>query len=291
MRQRLKWAALLLAAALIAAAGAYRWPISSAFVATEFGRQLSDSVGLKLRGPSRAYLTLLPLPTIQLVDIELAGQDGAPMLVAPRAKARLALGALLSGRLQLSNATLRRPTVLIDLDRSPFAKGSALARLMESRDGAAGETTLGALRFERGLAHIISVQNGVDTLIEDVAGELDWPSLADPMRLDLRATWRGAPATVAARLDNLAQGLAERGTQVSLEIASPVGALKLAGALKLGAKNFFEGAITADFPSTAALARLFGAPTNFASDGRLALAGEAALNAQMLTLSEMRLTA
>ena len=70
MRQRLKVAAFLFAAAAVAAVGAYRWPISSSFVATEFGRQLTSAVGLELRGPARAYLSLLPLPSIQLVDIE-----------------------------------------------------------------------------------------------------------------------------------------------------------------------------------------------------------------------------
>jgi len=77
MRPRLKWAALVFAAALAAAAGAYRWPLASAHVRAEFGRQLADAVGLELRGPARAYLTLLPLPAIQLVDVELSGADGA----------------------------------------------------------------------------------------------------------------------------------------------------------------------------------------------------------------------
>ncbi|HLH51857.1 MAG TPA: AsmA family protein [Roseiarcus sp.] len=292
MRPRLKWAALVFAAALAAAAGAYRWPLASAHVRAEFGRQLADAVGLELRGPARAYLTLLPLPAIQLVDVELSGADGATLIVAPQVKARIALGPLLAGRLRLSSAILRRPTVLVDLDRPPFAKSSALARLIASKNPSAGETPFGAFRVERGLVHLVSAENGLDTLIEDASGELDWPRLADPARLDLHARWRGAPVTIAARLDAPAQWLTQQGSPAFLDITSPIGALKLAGALKPGEKNGFEGSVSADFASTAALARLFGArPTSFPPDGRLAFAGKIAFGRHILTLSDMRLEA
>jgi AsmA protein len=293
MPQRLKLAALLVAAALIAAAGAYRWPMSSAFVAGEFGRQLSNAVGLELRGPARAYLTLLPLPTVQLVDIELCDGNGAAVISIPQAKARIALGPLLTGRLRLSGASLRRPTVLVDLDKSPFGKDSALARLIDAKTAGASETPLGALQLQRGLLHIVSAQNGVDTLIEDVAGELEWPRLVDGARLDVRATWRGAPVAIAAKIDAPAQWLTEGGgSPASLDIASPVGAMKLSGLLKTQDKNAFEGAIDARFASTAALARLLGQkPPNFLPDGKLAVAGAVALNSRGLTVSDLRLDA
>ncbi len=293
MPQRLKLAGLLVVAALIAAAGAYRWPISSAFVSGEFGRQLANAIGLELRGPARAYLTLLPLPTIQLVDIELCDGNGAAVISVPQARARIALGPLLTGRLRLSEASLRRPTVLIDLDKSPFGKDSALARLMNAKSAAADETPLGALRLQRGLLHIVSAQNGVDTLIEDVSGELEWPRFLDPARLDVHATWRGAPVTIVAKLDAPATWLSEGGgSPASLDIASSVGTLKLAGLLKTDDKSAFEGAVDAHFASAAALARLFGQkPPNFPPDGRLALAGAIAVNLHGLTLSDLRFEA
>jgi AsmA protein len=292
MPQRLKLAALLVVAALIAAAGAHRWPISPALVSGEFGRQLANAVGLELRGPARAYLILLPLPTVQLVDIELCDGNGAAVISVPHARARIALGPLLTGRLRLSGASLRRPTVLVDLDKSPFGKDSALARLLEAKDAAASETPLGVLRLQRGLLHIVSAQSGLDTLIEDVSGELEWPRLVDPARLDVRATWRGAPVTIAARLDAPAQWLSDGGSPASLDLGSSVGAVKLTGVLKAHEKNAFEGSIDARFASTAALARLFGQkPPNFAQDGRLAFAGAIAFNTHGLTLGDLRLEA
>lgn len=291
MPQRLKLAALLVIAALIAAAGAYRWPLSSAFVSAEFGRQLANAVGLELRGPARAYLTLLPLPTVQLVDIELCDGAGAAVISVPQAKARIALGPLLTGRLRLSGAFLRRPTVLVDLDKSPFAKDSALARMMDAKSTATSETPLGGLRLQRGLLHIVSAQSGLDTLIEDVSGDLEWPRLVDPARLDVRAIWRGAPVTIAARLDAPAEWLSDGGSPASLDLGSSLGAVKLTGMLA-HEKNAFEGLIDARFGSTAALARLLGQkPPNFAPDGRLAFAGALAFNAHGLTLGDLRLQA
>ncbi len=291
MRHRLKLAAFLLAAALIAAGGAYRWPISSAYVRAEFGRQLADAVGLTLRGPARAYLSLLPLPAIQLVDAELDGADGAPVVAIPHAKARIALGPLLAGRLRLSGALLRRPTVLVDLDRPPFARDSALAKLIANA-ATASETPLGALRVEGGLLHVVSRQDRLDTLFEDVSSELDWPRFEDPARLALRATWRGAPITIAARLDAPAKWLSEGGSPASVDVSSPLGGLKLSGALKSDGKNAFEGEVDADFASTDALARLFGGrPTGFPPNGRLALRSKIALAPPTATLSDMRLAA
>ncbi len=258
MSHRLKWAALLSAAFLVALAGAYRWPISSAYVAAEFGRQLTHSVGLELRGPARATLTLLPLPSIQITDLDLRGEDGAAVIAAPSAKVQLALAPLFLGHLRFSGAMLRRPTVFIDLDHAPFAADSALARLIDRRNPAADKTPLGALRFEGGLVHIVSAQNGLDTLIEDVAGELDWSSLVDPLRLELHAIWRDAPLKISARFDDPSAWLAGGASPALIELASPAASLSMNGALKSAQSGLFEGALAVDVVSISALTRLLG---------------------------------
>jgi AsmA protein len=290
MSHRLKWAALLSAAFLVALAGAYRWPISSTYVASEFGRQLTHSIGLELRGPARATLTLLPLPNIQIADLDLRGEDGAAVITAPSAKVQLALAPLLLGRLKFSGAMLRRPTVLIDLDHPPFAADSALARLIDRRNPAAEETPLGALRFEGGLVHIVSARDGLDTLIEDVAGELDWSRLIDPLRLELHANWRDAPLKISARLDDPSAWLAGGATPALIELASPSASLTLNGALKSAEAAVFEGALSVEIVSISALTRLFGeGPVSFPPDGRFSLAAKIAANLHMMTLSDMRL--
>jgi AsmA protein len=293
MSYRLRWAALLTVAFTLAIAGAYRWPISSAYVASEFGRQLTHSVGLELRGPARAYLSILPLPSIQIVDLELRDQKGVPVITAPNAKAQLALAPLLFGQLKFSGAKLRQPTVFIDLDHAPFAADSALGHALERSGGSvADNTTLGALRFEGGLLHIVSANNALDTLIEDVAGELTWPRVADPLRLDLHATWRDAPMKVSVRLANPATYLSGGGSGVAVDLASPVASLKMDGALKPTDGGLFEGAVSAEVASVSALAKVLGkSPLRFPSDGGIALDGKIVANLRMATLSDMQLSA
>jgi AsmA protein len=292
MSHRLRWAALLVTAFALAIAGAYRWPISSTYVASEFGRQLSRSVGLELHGPARAYLSVLPLPTIQIVDLELRDRNGTPIVAASNAKADLALAPLFLGRLRFSGVKLRSPTVFIDLDHAPFAAGSALGHALDKSGAVGNEKTLGALRFESGLLHIVSAKNNLDTLIEDVAGELDWPRVADPLRLELHATWRDAPVKISARLAAPASYLSDGASPAAIDLVSPVASLKMEGALKSGENGLFEGVVSAEVASVSALAKVLGeTPLRFPPDGRVSLAGKVAANLRMITLSDTQLEA
>src|SRR5258708_24328164 len=138
MRSRVKWAATLCFALLALSAGFYRWPLSSATVVEDASAHLSQSLGLELRRPARVRLNLLPAPTLHMVDVEVRGQDGATILTAPDASVRLALLPLIAGRFEMAAADLRQPTILIDLDRRPFAPGSAISTTMRARAGADG---------------------------------------------------------------------------------------------------------------------------------------------------------
>jgi len=100
MTPRLRRAVLLVAALLLLAAGVYRWPLSSAFVAGHIGpRDWPASV--TMRGPGRASLSLLPSPVLRLVDAEWRGPDGASLLTAQHADIRIGLLPLLAGRFEI----------------------------------------------------------------------------------------------------------------------------------------------------------------------------------------------
>ena len=289
MSQRMKWAAVLFAVLLAVAASFYRWPLSSAFFAEETGVRLSQSLGLEMRRPARVHLSLLPVPTLHLVDVEIRGQDHATILTAPEASARLALLPLLAGHLELAGVRLRQPTILLDLDSRPFAPGSAISTTIAAKTDAANLAPLGALQVQGGLLHVVSAANRLDTLVEDVEGALDWPKLAAPLRLNLRATWRGEPLAIEAGLDEPAELLKGGRSASLLSIASGNAQLKLDGEI-IDAPSRFEGSVSADVVSTSALARLLGLPNAAGlSNGRISLTANAAASLQMLTLSEMRL--
>jgi AsmA protein len=292
MPAKLKWTAIGVALLALGAAGAYRWPLPSPLVQASLNQHLGKSLGLSVQAPARAYLTLLPLPKVQVVDLELRGVDGAPVVSAPEARMEASLAPLLAGRLDFSEATLRRPTVFIDLDHPPFARDSAVEDLIRTKSQTGSKTTLGALRIERGLFRLVSARHGLDTLIEDVDGELEWPRLVDPLRIEARATWRGEPLRLDALLSEPSAWLAEGRSEAQAELVSRLGTIKLNGTLKSGEGAGYEGALSADAASIPALVRLVGkTEANFLPEGSLSLTGKAALHSDGLTLSEMRFTA
>jgi AsmA protein len=286
-----KWAAALLFALLALAAGFYRWPISSALVAEETGARLSQSLGLELRRPARAQFSLLPVPTLHLVDVELRGRDSATILTAPAASARLALLPLFSGHFELAGATLLRPTILLDLDSRPFASGSAISTTIATKSGDRDSTPLGALEIHGGLLRVVSAANKFDTLVEDLEATLDWPTLKDPVNLNLRARWRDEPLTIDARLGAPADLLKGRRSNGLLSVSSSMAQVRLDGDFLGGAPTWFAGAVSADVASLAAVKRILGLPNPSAlADGHIALAAKAAAGWQMLTLSDLRLS-
>jgi AsmA protein len=290
MRSRVKWAAALCFALLALPAGFYRWPLSSAIVIEEASARLSHSLGLELRRPARVRLNLLPMPTLRMVDVEVRGQDGATILTAPEASVRLALLPLLMGRFEFAAADLRQPTMLLDLDSRPFASGSAISTTIRTPAGATDSTSLGALAVHGGLVRVVSATRGLDTIIEDVEGKLDWPTLDSALLSDLHATWRDERLALQARLGTPADLLRGGRSDGLLSITSDNGMLRLDGAIS-GALSQFDGSVSADIASTSALKRLLGlSEASGLSNGRIALAAHMTTSPQMLTLSAMRLS-
>jgi AsmA protein len=291
MALRMKWAAVAIFALLAMAAGFYRWPISSAFVADEPSARLSQSLGLELGRPGRTHFSMFPTPTLHMVDVELRGQDGATIVTAPIASARLALLPLLLGHFELAGATLRGPTILVDLDSRPFASSSAISTTIATRRDDKDAAPIGALQIQGGLLHIVSASNKIDTLVEDVDGTLDWPRLEDRLRLDLRATWRDKPLAIDADLEAPAELLRGGRSNGRLSVVSGGARLTLQGDIPGDGSNRFEGAVAAEVASASELRRIFGLPdTTMLVDGKISLAAQTTANAQMLTLSELRLT-
>ena len=217
---RVKLATAAVLALVGTAAGFYQWPISSAFVVRETSTRLSQSLGLELGHPARVHFSLLPLPTLHMVDVELRGQNNATILTAPAASARLALFPLLLGHFELAGATLRGPTILIDLDTRPFASSSAISTTIATKGIDKDSAPLGALQIRGGLLHIVSAANRIDTLVEDVDGTLDWPRLEDRLRVNLHATWRDQPLAIEVSLGAPANLLRGGHSDGSLSAAS-----------------------------------------------------------------------
>lgn len=290
MPSRIKWAAILLCALIALPASLYRWPISSGFVTEETSARLSQSLGLQFGRPARVRISLLPMPTLHMVDVEVRGRSGETILTAPEASVRLALLPLLAGNFEFAAATLRRPTILLDLDSHPFASDSAISTAIGTKTNARDSAPLGALQIRRGLVRIVSAANNIDTIVDDVGGSFDWPKLHSPVRVDLNATWRDERLTIRAGLEDPADLLEGGHSNARLSIASTNVQIKLDGDVLAGAAGF-DGSTAIEVVSALALKRILGLPSATGlADGRIALAAKMVANAQALTLSAMRLS-
>jgi uncharacterized protein involved in outer membrane biogenesis len=221
MSGRLKWMAAsgLVIAALVL--GCWPWEIPAEYASRRLSVRLRDSLGFTLSRPARVIFTALPEPSLTIVDAEIHGADGATIVWAPASKVRLAWLPLLHGRLEIAEATLRRPTILIDLDRKPFAADSALGAAIADASDAARAAPVGALHIRGGLLHVVSARRHFDGVIDDVDGSLNWPRLTDPLNADFTADWRGAAVSLAARIAEPAGWLATGKTAAAITVQGP----------------------------------------------------------------------
>ena len=252
MRRSVKWT---IAVAIVAAmfAGVYRWPMASARVRVELNRA-TPSIGLHWRGPERVNFALLPWPTLRVIGVDLIGADGRNVLSAPEARFPLSILALMRGRLMPVGVTLESPTALIDLDAAPaLAAERAVADDTGDNSGAWAQ-----MRVRGGVLHIVSASHGVDTLVESLAGGLDWPRTDAPLQFSLIGAWREERVDIRGSLDNPSAALRRRATPVAFKINSRPLALQADGVWGGDDATRFAGRLSAEIRSLSGLKRLLG---------------------------------
>jgi hypothetical protein len=188
----------------VVASAAYRWAIRAATVAAQINEAISPRLGLRWLGLANANFALLPWPTLRVIGLDLVDANGRSVLSAPAAKFELSLVGLLHGRFVPIGATLRSPTALVDLDAAPLA-------IAQERAGPDGDLNgppalWSHVRLRGGLLRVVSAARGWDTLIENVEGVIDWPSLDRPCALALTGAWRDELVTISGSVDRPACG-------------------------------------------------------------------------------------
>lgn len=234
---------------VVLAAGLYSWPIGGERVKAALDAAIGPAAGLHWRPSARAFFTLLPWPTLRIVDAELVDANGRTVLDSPNARIRLWPARLLVGKFAPMSARLTTPTVLIDLD----AAGEGAREIVDSPT-----PPLVRVEMSGGVAKIVSAERGLDTLTENVDGWLEWTDVARPLSFALSGTWRGHHVAVAGEVDaplKIRQGDA---TRANLKIATPSADLVFEGAWKSADKAAFDGDLTADIRSPEAIVRWLG---------------------------------
>jgi AsmA protein len=289
MRRGLAWAVAAAAILGLLVCGVARWPLEPGAVRAELNTALGEGARLGWRLPESASFSLLPWPRLRISGAELEDRRGVSILSAPSARFDLSLLALARGRAVVVSAAFRRPTLTIDLDQTPFlAKaGDAAAPSAVQRRKAA----IGGLMINDGLLRIVSASRGLDTLFENVRGNLDGLSAGRPLRFDFNARWRGEPLSAAGDLAEPEKAAQGEASAFNLVLSARPANLTLRGTLTAGHAPSFEGDLGLGVKSIAALMTLLdvSGPAPIAADA-LTLSGRSSIDGQSLALGEIALS-
>jgi AsmA protein len=216
---------------------------------------------------------------LRIVDAELLDSDGRSVLSAPLAEIGLTPIGLLRGEFAPVSAKLLNPTALIDLDA---------ARENAEQIVATSARRLTRLEFAGGVANIVSAKLGLDTLIENVDGWLQWKKAAGPLRFSLAGQWRGEPVALEGSVAAPARLREGSPSGAILKITARPAELAFAGTWTPG--GAFAGDLTTQIHSLPAVERWLGLASSPPIAAReIGLQGNVAGNFETVALSEARL--
>lgn len=187
--------------------------------------ELRATTGLEPQLRGETSLSLFPSGTATLTDVALGDNrsDPAPITVE-RMAVRLRFLPLLTGRVEIADVLLERPTIAVTL----AADGSnwsglidTLARALTSHPGSFSE-----IRISQGRVTISDASRGIDETLSDVDVSLAWPSIAKTFAATGRFTWRGEPVDASIALSDFLAGL--MGERSGLKLRLNGAPLKLA---------------------------------------------------------------
>jgi AsmA protein len=213
--------------------------------------QIRAVTGLEpvLRGG--ASVALFPTGTVRLDDVSLGdNRTGAPALIAEHVFARLRFFPFLTGRIEIADVSLVRPTIAIIFndDRSSNWSGH-IEKLAQNLEPGSRAASFSEIRIEDGTVILRDEASKTVETLSNVELSLAWPSISKSFAATGRFVWRNQPIDTSIGFNDFVAAL--QGNRSGLKI-------RLAGApLKLGFDGYIshrptlkmEGMLAADATS------------------------------------------
>jgi AsmA protein len=286
MRRSAIWAIGLFGGLAVLVGGLHHWPLASARIGVQLDQQIASRIGLHARRAARATLTLLPWPTVRVTGFDVVDARGASVFSAPTARFPLSLTRLMVGSFVPVGAMFSSPTASIDLD----AASAAAANPPDAGDNSEPPSLWSRVRLAGGVAHVVSASRGIDVLIDNVDGSIDWPAAGAPMRFSLAAAWRGESVAIRGAIADPRAIAERRAAPLSFSIASRPLVFSFDGRWGGDAHVGFAGRLSTQIPSLGALQRLLGAGSATPlAGGPLSLEADARTNDASLILDDARI--
>lgn len=183
----------------------------------EIAAQVSEATGRPLELAGRIRLSLLPVPTLVVQDVRLAGPPGATEPVMARLKeldVSVAVWPLLSGRIQVESVTLVEPVFVLEVladGRFNWDFNGTRPRgatRPPAAGGLAGAISFDQVTVEQGTIVYRDAVRGQTETITDVNARVVASSLAGPLQAQGDFTLRGLPLKGDVNVGRLSEGTA-----------------------------------------------------------------------------------
>jgi uncharacterized protein involved in outer membrane biogenesis len=165
--------------------------------------------GREVRVDGAITVRVFPWPVVALEDVRIANPPGAQtadLARAGRIEARLALAALISGRVEVEAISVEKPVFGLERLAAGGATWHLSPRLELTDYVSADRVAVAGITLDQGTVFIGDGRRGGLAQLDDVTMELSAPSLAGPWRLRGRASYRGQPIEISVNTGRYRDG-------------------------------------------------------------------------------------
>jgi AsmA protein len=248
--KRLGYFVLAVVAAGVVIYGAVNYLVSPDAVRRQVLAEIHAVTGLDPSLSGAASVSLFPTGSVSFADVTL-GDAKRPALTAERLTARLRLIPLLAGRVEISDVTLERPTIAIDVDANGGTNWSGLVETL-TRSQTAGPLRVAAfseMRIENGTILLHSPSQQVNEALTGVEFSLAWPSISKSFGATGRLIWHDEPLDVTMALGDFPAALAGNRSGLKVRVAGKLMKAAFEGAISIKPTLKVEGTVAGDAPS------------------------------------------
>lgn len=282
--------AALVAAAFVTLVGlSFLIPTDAVRDAVKKDIQAVTGLDPMLRGA--VSVSIFPHARVTFHDLVLGDPgDAAPPLTAVELTARLRYFPLLAGRIEIADVTLVQPTATVIL--SPDGR-SNWSRLIQSFAQAVAPSPNRAGAFSEIVVHdgTVVVRNGDkqrDERLDNLEGQLAWPSISRSFAANGRFVWNNEPVNVSLTLSDFVAALTGQRSSLKFRLASTPLNVTFDGAASDQPTLKLEGTLAVDSPSLREALHWTGRPKPpFGGFGRFALRAESSMDANVVSLTNV----
>jgi AsmA protein len=201
-----------------------------------------------LRGETT--VKLFPTGSISFDDVVL-GEGGEPALTAERLTARLRFFPLLTGRVEIADVSLTRPTIRVDIGADGRSNWSGLIDTLarSQTPNTQRAAAFSEMSMRNGTVVVRNKGRDATETFEDVALSLAWPSISKSFGASGRFVWRDEPLDMSLTLSDFAAALAGNRSGLKLRIAGHPAKAAFEGSISVRPTLKIEGTLAADAPS------------------------------------------